>query len=64
MRFGARSVDGAPDEVGIGDGPSAALKRVVRMLDDIGFQPELAPGSAEIRCATARSTSWPAIGRR
>jgi predicted ArsR family transcriptional regulator len=48
-RFGARSVDGAPDEVGIGDGPSAALQRVVRMLDDIGFQPELAPGSAEIR---------------
>jgi predicted ArsR family transcriptional regulator len=48
-RFGARSVDGATDEVGIGDGPSAALERVVRMLDDIGFQPELAPGSAEIR---------------
>ena len=44
-RFGARSVD----EAGIGDGPSAALERVVRMLDDIGFQPELAPGGAEIR---------------
>jgi predicted ArsR family transcriptional regulator len=48
-RFGARSVDAAGDEAGIGAGPSAALERVVRMLDDIGFQPELAPGSAEIR---------------
>ena len=48
-RFGARSVDGAGDEAGIGDGPSAALERVVRMLDDIGFRPELAPGGAEIR---------------
>ena len=44
-RFGARAVD----EAGIGDGPSDALERVVRMLDDIGFQPELAPGGAEIR---------------
>ncbi len=44
-RFGARSVDVA----GIGAGPSAAMERVVRMLDDIGFQPELAPGGAEIR---------------
>jgi len=48
-RFGARSVDGAGDDAGIGAGPSAALERVVRMLDDIGFQPELALGGSVIR---------------
>jgi predicted ArsR family transcriptional regulator len=42
-RFGARSVDLSQAE------PSAALDRVVRMLDDIGFQPELAAGGSEIR---------------
>ena len=42
-RFGARSIDLA------GAAPSAALERVVRMLDDIGFQPELVAGGSEIR---------------
>jgi predicted ArsR family transcriptional regulator len=42
-RFGARAIDLS------GAGPSAALERVVRMLDDIGFQPELAGGLSEIR---------------
>jgi len=53
-RFGARSVeDAGPDGAGPdGAGPddaSAALERVVQMLDDIGFQPELAPAGDEIR---------------
>ena len=43
-RFGVRSVD----EAGVGDG-SPAVERVVQMLDDIGFRPELAAGGAEIR---------------
>ncbi len=43
-RFGARSVDGTGDVAG----PPAAVERVVTMLDDIGFRPELAPGGAEI----------------
>jgi predicted ArsR family transcriptional regulator len=42
-RFGARSLDLA------GAGPSAALEHVVRMLDDIGFEPEVAAGRSEIR---------------
>ena len=42
-RFGARSIDLA------GAAPSAAQERVVRMLDDIGFQPELVAGGSEIR---------------
>jgi len=42
-RFGARSLDLA------GAAPSAALERVVRMLDEIGFQPEPAAGGSEIR---------------
>jgi predicted ArsR family transcriptional regulator len=42
-RFGARSIDLA------GPGPSAALERVVRMLDDIGFQPEVDAAVSEIR---------------
>ena len=58
-RFGARSVeDAGPDGAGPGgagpdgagpDDASAALERVVQMLDDIGFQPELAPARDEIR---------------
>ena len=48
-RFGARSVeDAGPDGAGPDDA-SAALERVVQMLDDIGFQPELAPAGDEIR---------------
>jgi len=46
-RFGAGSVH----EPGVGGGPPA-VERVVQMLDDIGFQPELAAdgsGAVEIR---------------
>jgi predicted ArsR family transcriptional regulator len=56
-RFGARSVGMG------GAGRSAALERVVQMLDDIGFQPELAAGGRRSACGTARSTSSPATGR-
>ena len=42
-RFGARSLDLA------GAVPSAGLEHVVRMLDDIGFEPEVAAGGSEIR---------------
>jgi predicted ArsR family transcriptional regulator len=42
-RFGVRSFD----EGEAGHGP--AVERVVQMLADIGFQPELAAGGAEIR---------------
>jgi predicted ArsR family transcriptional regulator len=41
-RFGARSVDGAAAGLSAVDG-------VVRMLDDIGFRPELGGGGSEIR---------------
>ena len=44
-RFGARSV---VDEAGVGTG-APAVERVVQMLDDIGFRPELAAGGSEIR---------------
>ena len=44
-RFGARSV---VDEAGAGTG-APAVERVVQMLDDVGFRPELAAGGAEIR---------------
>jgi len=43
-RFGAGSVH----EPGVGGGPPA-VERVVQMLDDIGFQPELAAAGDEIR---------------
>ena len=43
-RFGAGSVH----EPGVGGGP-LAVERVVQMLDDVGFRPELAAGGAEIR---------------
>lgn len=43
-RFGARSVD----EPGDGDDPPA-VERVVQLLDDIGFRPELAADGSEIR---------------
>jgi predicted ArsR family transcriptional regulator len=44
-RFGVRSAD-----ADVGDrSPATALQRVVQMLDDIGFQPELAADGAEIR---------------
>lgn len=43
-RFGARSVDEAP----LGD-RSTAVERVVRLLDEIGFRPELAPGEIRLR---------------
>ena len=44
-RFGARSV---VDETGAGTG-APAVERVVQMLDDVGFRPELDAGGVEIR---------------
>ena len=56
-RFGARSVDLA------GAAPSAAMERVVRMLDDIGFRPGLVADVAEYREYAAQAQRFAEVDR-